>query len=61
MGIEIRKPEAVFEVPEAERKLIICSFYYREITQQLEKLGIYDYKIYIQRLDWIVKTEEQQK
>lgn len=61
MGIEIKKPEAILEVPQTKRKLIICSYYYREITQQLDKMGIHDYKVYIQKLEWILKTEEQQK
>lgn len=61
MGIDIKRPEAILEVPQAKRRLIICSFYYREITQQLDKMGIHDYKIYIQKLEWVLKTEEQQK
>lgn len=59
MGIDVKKPEAIFDVPEDNRRLIICSFYYREIIQQLEQLGIYDYKVYVQRIEWILKTEEE--
>ena len=59
MGFEIRGPEAILEVPEEKRRLIICSFYYREITEQLEKMGIRDYKVYVQEVDWIVQSEEQ--
>lgn len=60
MGIEIKEPREILAIPEKKRHLIICSFYYREITQQLEKMGIHDYKIYIQNMEWILKTEEQQ-
>ncbi|MCM1136320.1 MAG: LicD family protein [Clostridium sp.] len=59
MGIGIKEPKAILEVPEKKRHLIICSFYYREISQQLDKMGIRDYKVYIQHMDWILKTEEQ--
>lgn len=61
MGIDIKKPEAIFDVSEDNRRLIICSFYYREIIQQLEQLGIHEYKVYVQRIDWILKTEEERK
>lgn len=59
MGIEIKEPGAILEVPEKKRHLIICSFYYREISRQLDKMGIHDYKVYIQNMEWILKTEEQ--
>lgn len=60
MGIKIKEPKAILEVPEKKRHLIICSFYYREISRQLEQMGIHDYKVYIQHMEWILKTEEQQ-
>ena len=59
MGLEICGPEAILEVPEEKRRLIICSFYYREIAEQLEKMGIRDYKVYVQEVDWIVQSEGQ--
>lgn len=59
-GIEIRRPEAIREVPQAKRHLIVCSFYYREIIKQLEDMGIKDYKIYVQEPEWIIRTEENQ-
>lgn len=61
MGIEIRKPEDILTIPESKRHVIICSFYYREIIPQLEKMGIKDYKVYVQNVDWIIETEQQQK
>lgn len=60
MGIKIKEPKAILEIPEKKRHLIICSFYYREISRQLEEMGIHDYKVYIQHMEWILKTEEQQ-
>lgn len=61
MGIEIRRPEEIMKVPEGKRRLIICSFYYREIIEQLNKMGIYDYKVYVQEPEWIIQTENQDK
>ena len=61
MGIEIRKPEEILEVPVEKRHLIICSFYYREISAQLENMGITDYKVYVQEPEWILQTEERQE
>ena len=59
MGIEIRDPAAILEIPEEKRRLIICSFYYREIEEQLKKMGIQDYKVYVQETEWIVQSEGQ--
>lgn len=59
MGLEIKSPKSIFEVPEKERRLIICSFYYKEIQKQLEDMGINDYRIYVQHVEWIIKAEEQ--
>lgn len=57
MGLEIRKPEEVLTIPEGKRHLIICSFYYREIAEQLQQMGVHDYKVYVQNPEWIVRTE----
>lgn len=59
MGIPIRKPDEILEVPAEQRNLIICSYYYREISEQLDKMGIRDYKVYVQEMEWILRTEEQ--
>lgn len=59
MGIPIREPKEILEVPQEKRRLIICSYYYREISEQLDKMGIHDYKVYVQELEWILRTEEQ--
>lgn len=61
MGIEIRKPEAILEVAEEKRHLIICSYYYREIAGQLEQMGIHDYRVYVQETEWILQTEARRE
>lgn len=58
MGIEIKKPEEILEIPKQKRHLIICSFYYKEIEKQLQEMGITEYRIYVQKLEWIVRAEE---
>lgn len=58
MGIEIKNPKSILDIPPEKRKLIICSYYYREIVQQLQTMGIYEYKIYVQNFDWVIKEED---
>ena len=57
LGIDIKRPEAILEVPEDKRRLIICSFYYREISAQLDAMGISDYHVYVQHPEWVVDTD----
>lgn len=57
-GIPIKSPEEILKVPEGKRRLIICSFYYKEIQKQLEEMGIRDYCVYVQHMEWILKAEE---
>ncbi len=59
MGIPIKSPEEILKVPEKKRRLIICSFYYKEIQKQLEKMGIHDYHVYIQHMEWILRAEDK--
>ena len=40
---------------------VICSFYYKEIQKQLESMGIRDYHIYVQHMEWVIKAEEQRE
>lgn len=61
MGIQIKEPEAILTVPKEKRHLIICSFYYREIGEQLQKMGIDGYKVYVQEPEWILRTEAQRE
>jgi lipopolysaccharide cholinephosphotransferase len=59
MGIEIRDPKAIFMVPESKRKLIVCSYYYKEIEKQLQEMKVLDYQIYIQKVEWLIQSEGQ--
>ena len=58
MGIEIKSPKALLEISAEKRHLIICSFYYKEIEKQLREMGVTEYRIYVQKLEWIVRAEE---
>ena len=58
MGIPIKSPREILEIPKERRRLIICSFYYKEIEKQLEKMGVKDYHVYVQHVEWIVKSEQ---
>lgn len=58
MGIPVKSPEEIGKVPEEKRRLIICSFYYKEIEKQLQEMGIKDYHVYVQHVEWIINSEE---
>lgn len=58
-GVPIREPESILDMPAKHRHLIICSIHYREIEKQLNKMGIHDYKIYVQEKEWIFADEER--
>ncbi len=57
-GIPIKEPGEILKIPKEKRRLILCSFYYKEIEKQLAQMGIQDYCVYVQHLEWIVKSEE---
>lgn len=59
MGIEICSPKKLLELPKEKYKLIVCSFYYKEIGKQLEEMGITDYKVYVQHTNWIIEAESK--
>lgn len=61
MGIEIKSPRAILEIAEEKRHLIICSFYYKEIEQQLREMGITEYRVYVQKLEWVIRAEGQEQ
>lgn len=61
MGIPVKSPKEILDIPKEKRRLIICSFYYKEIQKQLQNMGIEDYHIYVQHVEWIVKAEEQRE
>lgn len=39
-GIEVKSPEAILDVPEDERLVILCNMRYEEIGVQLDKMGV---------------------
>ncbi len=59
LGLEIKPPKSILEVPAEKRRLIICSYYYKEIEKQLKEMGITDYRIYVQHAEWIAEAEEK--
>lgn len=59
MGIKIKDPQDILLIPKEKRKLIICSFYYKEIETQLQKMGINDYQVYIQEVEWVIQAEQE--
>lgn len=58
-GIVIKNPEELTAIPQEKMRLIICSFYYRQIEKQLQDMGIGSYRIYIQEKQWIVEDEAE--
>jgi len=59
MGIEICNPKKLLELPKDKYKLIICSYYYKEISKQLEEMGVHNYKVYVQNENWIIEAENK--
>lgn len=45
-GLEIKSPEILKELPKESFYVIICCKQYREIANQLEYMGIFDYQYY---------------
>ena len=58
-GIEIKSPQEILSIPADRRKVIICSAYYPEIEKQLKEMGVTEYSIYIQHIEWITETEQK--
>ena len=58
-GVEIKSPEEILAIPADKRKVIICSAHYLEIEKQLKEMGVSDYSIYIQHIEWITNTEQR--
>jgi len=48
-GVCIKPPEEILNIPKDNLNLIICSIYYREISKQLEKMGIETYHVYSEK------------
>lgn len=58
-GIEIKSPDDILKITDKERHIIICSVYYRQIEEQLKRMNVNHYKIYVQDKNWIVRDETQ--
>lgn len=44
-GIEVKKPDAILEVPAQERLVLICNMFYNEMKKQLSAMGV-EYQFY---------------
>lgn len=40
-GVEIKSPQAIMDIPPDQRNVWICNLYYRQITEQLQTMGVY--------------------
>jgi lipopolysaccharide cholinephosphotransferase len=54
-NIPVKNPNEILNVPDDNLILIICNIYYREISQQLNKMGVSHYYIYVQEREWLKK------
>ncbi|MGB4660444.1 MAG: LicD family protein [Mobilitalea sp.] len=52
-GIPIIAPEMLLTMDKDKIHLILCNVYFHEIGEQLEKMGIDEYYIYIQKKEWL--------
>lgn len=39
-GVPVKSPQAILDVPEEERNVVICCMYYDEIGRQLQEMGV---------------------
>ncbi len=39
-GIDVKNPEEILKIPEDKRFVLICNMYFREIGEQLNKMGV---------------------
>lgn len=60
LGIPVKNPQDILKIPASKRKVIICSFYYREIEKQLQEMGV-EYSVYIQHIEWVVHSEKEDR
>lgn len=52
-GIMVCGPDKLLEIPRDRLRVIICNIYYREISKQLEEMGIEDYYLHIENKYWL--------
>lgn len=58
LGIEVKSPQELLKLAPDKRHVIICSYYYDEIEKQLRQMGVSDYRIYVQNMEWILERQE---
>ncbi|MGQ8873598.1 LicD family protein [Paenibacillus sp. TSA_86.1] len=51
-GLNIKKPDSLYELSKSDLVIIICSIHYKTIANQLTTMG-FDYYIYVQNKDWL--------
>ncbi|KAA8997968.1 methyltransferase domain-containing protein [Paenibacillus spiritus] len=56
--IPVCSPQKLADIATDNLHLIICSVHYRAIEKQLQEMGIQDYRVYVQDVDWITRDEE---
>jgi len=52
-GFKICNPEEILKIPKEKHHVIICSIYYKEIIEQLKNMGVENYFVYIQNINWL--------
>lgn len=55
-GMMIYAPDKLLTIPKDELRVIVCNIYYREISKQLEEMGIEDYYLYAENLSVLDQT-----
>ena len=54
-GVPVRAPETLLSLCASDTRLIIVSIYHKEISQQLDKMGIIDYYIFVDGLSYTME------
>lgn len=55
--ILICSPEKLYEYEKDKLLIIVCNIYYNEIGKQLEEMGFNDYRVYVQKKEWLIDKE----
>lgn len=58
-GIDISNPKVLLEYDKKELHIIICNNYFREIGAQLRNMGLNEYYIYLENIDFIYGSPAQ--
>ena len=52
-GFKVCNPKEILNIPKDKQHIIICSIYYKDIIEQLKNMGIENYYIYVQNINWL--------